>query len=664
MSAHTFYTCNMKKLCLQSIVLLFCSVASAQVHLPKIFGDSMVLQRGKPIPVWGWADKNEKITVQFNRQVKNTVSGADGKWKLKLDPESAGGPYQLIIKGKNTVVVNNVLVGEVWVCSGQSNMEFAVSGVINAASEIQQSNNPDIRHIYIPKAISGEPKDDITGNSNWKAATPANTGSFTAVGYFFAKELFKTLHVPIGLIHTSWGGTDVETWTSHDAFEKSEEFKEMISTVPRVSLDSIARIRKSEILAKLQLLQGGLPAPGLVDSWRDLGFDDSHWPRMTVPKLWEQQSLADFDGIVWFRKTIILSAAEAAKPAVLQLGMIDDNDDAYVNGIKVGATKAYNVKRAYKIPAGILKEGKNSIAVRVEDTGGGGGFYGDAAEVKIVFADQSSSLAGEWAYKVESVHEASLSMNPNAYPSLLYNAMIHPLINFGIKGAIWYQGESNAGRAFQYRKAFPLLITDWRQHWAQGNFPFYFVQLAGFNSANGNSVSGSTWAELREAQTLTLSLPNTGMAVTTDIGESKDIHPKNKQDVGKRLALVALDHTYGKKNVYSGPTFQSMKIEAEKIRIHFNHTGTGLDSRNADHSIRGFEIAGADQQFHPAKAIIEGDQIIVYAAGVKNPIAVRYAWADDTGDVTLCNKEGLPAVPFRTDEWNTITKKTKYKISQ
>jgi len=664
MDAFTFYTFNMKKLCLPIIILVCCSFASAQVRLPKIFGDSMVLQRGQPILVWGWAGKNEKVTVQFKGQVENTVAGADGKWKLKLAAEAAGGPYQLIIKGKNTVTINNVLVGEVWICSGQSNMEFQVSGAINAAAEIQHSGNPEIRHIIIPKAVASEPKDDFTGNNNWKAASPANTGSFTAVGYFFARELYKELHVPIGLIHTSWGGTDVETWTSRDAFEKSEEFKDMISNVPKLSMDSVAKIRKAEMQAKLKLLQGGLPEPSAIASWKELGFDHSSWSHMTVPGLWEQQSLPNFDGVVWFRKSITLSAADAGKPAELQLGMIDDNDDTYVNGVKVGATKAYNVKRIYKIPAGILKEGKNTIAVRVDDTGGGGGFYGDAADVKIILADGSSSLAGEWAYRVESVHDGSASINPNAYPSLLYNAMIGPLINYGIKGAIWYQGESNAGRAYQYRKAFPLLITDWREHWAQGNFPFYFVQLAGFNAANGNSINGSTWAELREAQTLTLSLPNTGMAVITDIGESKDIHPKNKQDVGKRLALVALDHTYGKKNIYSGPTFQSMKIDAGKIRVNFNNTGSGLIGKNADHSIKGFEIAGTDQQFYPAKASVEGNQVIVAADAVKNPVAVRYAWADDTGEVTLCNKEGLPAVPFRTDQWKTITKETKYSVRQ
>ncbi len=622
----------------------------------------MVLQRDQPIPVWGWASKNEKITVRFKKQVQNAVADEDGKWKLKLSAEPAGGPYSLIIQGKNTLRISNILVGEVWVCSGQSNMEFLVNGVTNAAAEIRQSNNPDIRHILIPKAISGEPKEDFAGNANWKAASPANTGNFTAVGYFFAQELYKQLHVPIGLIHSSWGGTDVETWTSHEAFEQSDEFKHMINNISRVSLDSIAQKRKAEMIAKLQLLQGGLPVQGAIAAWKEPGFDNSNWQKMTVPGLWEQQNLENFDGIVWFRKTINLSSADAGKAAELYLGMIDDNDITYVNGVKIGTTNGYNVKRVYKIPAGILKEGNNSIAVRVNDTGGGGGIYGDAADVKIVLAGNASFLAGEWAYRVESAHDGSTSINPNAYPSLLYNAMIQPLVNFGIKGAIWYQGENNAGRAYQYRTAFPLMITDWRKNWRQGDFPFYFVQLAGFNSGNGNSINGSTWAELREAQTLTLSLPNTGMAVTTDIGESKDIHPKNKQDVGKRLALVALDHTYGKKNVYSGPVFQSMKTKADKIRISFNHAGAGLAIKKSDHIIKGFEIAGADQHFYPAKAIMEGNEVIVSAEAVPEPVAVRYAWADDTGYVNLYNKEGLPAVPFRTDQWNTITLKAKYSL--
>lgn len=653
----------MKQFGLFIILFLGYHIVTAQIRLPKIFGDSMVLQRDKPITIWGWADQNEKITVQFNRQSKNTQANQQGKWKLELLPESAGGPFQLIVKGKNRVTLDNILVGDVWICSGQSNMEFQVKDVINSVAEINESKNSNIRHMMVPKDISGLPKEDIIGNNHWQSASPATTGNFTAVGYFFARELYKELHIPIGLIHTSWGGTQIETWIGKEALASSEAFVQIAGKMSETTLDSIGMIRKKALADKIQKLQGGLPIPAAIGLWKDTNYDHSHWPLMQVPKLWEQQSLVDFDGVVWFRKTITLSATEANTSATLFLGMIDDNDITYINGKKVGETNAYNEDRKYTIPSGVLHEGKNTIAVRVDDTGGGGGFYSNANEIKLMLLETSIPLSGEWAYQIASLHVTSISTGPNAYPSLLYNAMIHPLLNLGIKGALWYQGESNAGRAFQYRTAFPLMINDWRKNWAQGNFPFYFVQLAGFNSANGNSKNGSTWAELREAQTLTLSLPNTGMAVTTDIGDAKDIHPKNKQGVGKRLALVALNKTYGQTNIFSGPSFRSMKVEGNTMHIQFNNTGGGLcASKKGENIVKGFEIAGADQQFYAAHAIIKGDQIMVSAESVTMPVAVRYAWADDTGDVTLCNKEGLPAVPFRTDDWKLVTREAKYTI--
>ena len=654
----------MKKLFLAVIALFTFCFANANIRLAKIFGDSMVLQRGQAIPVWGYGDKNEKVTVVFNRQTKTVTTGNDGKWRVNLSPEKAGGPYRLIIKGKNSVTLNDILVGDVWVCSGQSNMEFHVSAVKNAAKEIEDANYPDIRHFTVVKDVGEKRKDDLTNESTWKAATPANVGDFTAVGYFFARELYKKLKIPIGLIHTSWGGTNVETWTSHEAFESSDEFKEMIKGMPSLNLDSIAAGRKQTALKKLQDLQGQLPDAAAVAAFKEPSFDDAKWPQMKVPGLWEQQGLDNFDGVVWFRKVVNISDADAGKAAELQLGMIDDNDETYINGTKAGSTTGYNVKRDYNIPVGILKAGRNVIAVRVEDTGGGGGLYGDSNDDKLIINNKPQSLAGNWSFQVESLQQGTSALSPNSYPSLLYNAMIHPLIPFAIKGAIWYQGESNADRAFEYRKAFPLMITDWRKHWGQGNFPFYFVQLASYNAGNGNSKAGSTWAELREAQTLTLSLPNTGMAVTTDIGEPNDIHPKNKQDVGKRLAAVALHNTYGMPIVYSGPQYQSMKTAGNKVMVLFKNTGSGLSSKDVSGNIQGFEVAGADKQFHAARAIVKGSYVQVSSDSVSNPVAVRYAWADDASNANFYNKEGFPAVPFRTDNWNTITMESKYKIGQ
>ena len=652
----------MKKMLLSLMVLMTAFAASANVRLPKIFGDNMVLQRDHSIPVWGWADSKEKITIRFNKQIKTVTADKTGKWKINLDAETTGGPYQLLIAGKNNITISNILVGDVWVCSGQSNMEWRLVNSLGADKEIKQANYPAIRHFEVTKAVASQPKDDLAGG-DWKICDPATAGNFTAIGYYFAKTLQGELNVPIGLINTSWGGTHVETWTSREAFENSDEFSSMIATMPKLNLDSLAKEKTAATTRRILKLQAAFPpATAELSAWKELSFDDSRWPKMKVPGLWEEQALGDIDGVVWLRKTITVNAADAGKAALLLLAMIDDADECYVNGTKVGSTSAYNEKRKYTIPAGILKAGKNVIAVRVDDTGGGGGIYGEEEEAKLLIGATNFSLAGEWSFQVAAVANGTAGVGPNSYPTLLYNAMLKPLIPFAIKGAIWYQGESNAGRAYQYRKAFPLMITDWRKNWNQGDFPFYFVQLATFNANNGDSRKGSSWAELREAQTLTLSLPNTGMAVTTDIGNPADIHPRNKLDVGKRLAAVALNKTYHKNNVYSGPTYQSFKVEGDKIILDFTNIGTGLSAKNKYGYLQGFEVAGADRRFQYAKAYIDGDKVVVYQDGVKDPVAVRFGWADDAGDNNLYNKEGFPADPFRTDDWKGITEAVKYKI--
>ncbi|MBV4358417.1 sialate O-acetylesterase [Pinibacter aurantiacus] len=653
----------MKKLSLSALALFTAMAGFSNVTLPKVFGNQMVLQRNQAIPVWGWADKNEKITIQFNKQTKTVKAGKDGKWKIALDAEAAGGPYTLVVKGKNTVTFTDVLVGEVWVCSGQSNMEFHVSGTKNAVNEISSANYPQIRQIEVVKDLSGVPLEDLKHTADWKPATSDNVKDFTAVGYFFARDLYNKLHVPIGLIHTSWGGTEVETWTSREAFQNSDEFKNMISAYPHINTDSIGQLKKAELQNKITALQGSIPDANTVATWKNADYNDAKWPDMKIPALWETQQLPDFDGIVWFRKTIDIAAEDAGKPAEIELGMIDDADATYVNGTAVGGLNGYNVKRVYNIPAGVLKAGKNVIAVRVQDTGGGGGIYGDAEFVKLTVGSKVLSLAGSWKFQIEGLINGNPTAGPNDYPTLLFNAMINPIIPYGIKGAIWYQGESNASRAYQYRKAFPLMISDWRQRWNEGNFPFYFVQLATFNSANGTSKNGSAWAELREAQAMTLALPNTGMSITTDIGEPGDIHPKNKQDVGKRLAAIALHDTYDIEGEYEGPVFQSVKVENGKAVVSYTHTGSGLYVKDKYGYVKGFEIAGADQQFHYAQAIIKGDKIIVWQDGLANPVAVRYNWADDASDGNLFNKEGFPAAPFRTDDWKAVTAEVKYKVN-
>lgn len=651
----------MKKTVLVLAATIMSSFSFADVRLPNVFGDNMVLQRDKPIPIWGWADKNEKITIQFNQQVTTVKADKNGQWKVLLQPEKAGGPYTLSVKGRNNVTLKDILMGDVWICSGQSNMEFHVNGVVNADKAKAQSANPNIRHFYLPKDMAVAPKTDVK-KSEWLPAAPENTGNFTAVGYFFAKALNEQLNVPIGLIHTSWGGTIVETWISREGLAGSDDFRDLMKQTPVLNMDSFALAAKNKQQQLIQSVQGSLPDEATTATWLAVNTNDQSWQQMKAPGLWEQQQLPDFDGVVWFRKHITIAAADAGKPAELSLGTIDDNDVTYVNGTKIGGMNAYNAFRTYSIPAGVLKAGDNVIAVRIEDNSGGGGFYGEAENLFLKVDNQKQSLAGNWAFRIASALNPTTSIGPNSYPSLLYNAMINPVIPFAIKGAIWYQGESNADRAYQYRKAFPLLINDWRRLWKQGDFPFYFVQLASFNSNNGTSKNGSKWAELREAQTLSLSVPNTGMAVITDIGESKDIHPRNKQDVGKRLAAVALHQTYGQNNVYSGPIYQSMQVNGNKVSLSFTSVGGGLEVKDKYGYIRGFEVAGADQQFHYAKAFVDGDKVVVYADEVTTPVAVRYGWADDNLEDNLFNKEGFPASPFRTDTWKSVTEAVKYSV--
>jgi sialate O-acetylesterase len=644
-------------------LFLVCSIfanANANVRMPLLFSDGMVLQRNKPIPVWGWAAANEKIVVHFNKQTKSITTDATGKWMVKLDSEKAGGPFELTITGKNKIVIKDVLVGEVWICSGQSNMEFQMYKLPDFETQKKQVNNPMIRHFGLAQDLSGTPKEDLKAGK-WAIANNENIKDFTAVGFFFAQKLYAELKIPIGIINTSWGGTCVETWTSRQAFEKSADFKAMIADVPTIDIDSLSKSYAKAMRERVEKIQGSKVSADGESTFKELEFNDSNWGELNVPGLWENQPLGDLDGVVWMRKTITLSAEDAKKEAILYLSKIDDEDITYVNGIEVGRNTIWETKRVYSVPATILKEGANVIAVRVVDNSGGGGIYGDAADLKLTLGNKILPLEGKWKYKVIVVKTA---LSPNSYPSLLYNAMVNPLIPYAFQGVLWYQGEANVWRAKEYKTAFPLLINDWRAQWNQGNFPFYFVQLSTFNEFNGNSKVGSRWAELREAQTQTLQLPNTGMAVTTDIGNAKDIHPTNKQDVGLRLAAIALNNNYGKKRVYSGPTYKSQEVKGDQIILTFDNIGSGLSTSDQNGILKGFEIAGADKVFYTAKAIIKNNKVIVYSQMVQNPIAVHYGWADDDTEINLFNKEKFPASPFRTDDWEMITANEKYKVSK
>lgn len=640
-------------------LIFACSLfANANVQLPLLFSDGMVLQRDKPISVWGWADANEAIEVNFNKQIVKTNADISGKWTIFLKPESAGGPFKMTVKGNNTIIINNVLVGEVWICSGQSNMEFAVSNVQNAELEINDADYPMIRQFLVEKDLSASPKSELKAGK-WAICNKNTVSNFTAVGYFFAKKLVAELNIPIGIINTSWGGTCVETWTSKKAFENSSEFKQMIAELPEVDLESLSKNQKSNLTNKIESIQGSKIMTYADSLLKQPSFNDKNWPEMQVPELWENQQLGNLDGVVWFRKSVEISKVDAGKEAIIELSKIDDMDTTYINGIEIGTTNKYDEKRTYKIPQGILKEGKNTIAIKITDYSGGGGIWGEAADLKLTLQNNLIALSGSWKFNVVEVKS---EVSPNSFPSLLYNAMIHPLIPYAFRGVLWYQGEANVGRAQQYKTAFPLMIEDWRTKWGQGNFPFYFVQLSSFDEFGGNSNRGSKWAELREAQTQTLQVPNTGMCVTIDIGNAKDIHPTNKQDVGYRLAAIALNNDYDKNVVFSGPTFKSMEIKENKIILTFDNIGEGLTTTENSGSIHGFEVAGLDKIFYKAKAEIINNKVIVYSGNVTNPLAVSYGWADDAGACNLYNSENFPAVPFRTDDWETLTEDQKYSF--
>jgi sialate O-acetylesterase len=640
-------------------LLIFASIRSdADVKLPKIFSSNMVLQQGIKIPVWGWAENGERITVSFNGQTVRTKADNEGKWKVNLSEQNYGGPYDLIVQGKNTIDLQNVMVGEVWVCSGQSNMEWQVVNSNNAEEEVAAADYQGIRLFTVPKAVAQFPKDDIS-EGEWVECSPETVAGFSAIGYFFGRDLHQELNVPIGLIHTSWGGTVAETWISPNTMSNDPDFREKLIELQQMDLESYRKARLDQVK---ELLGGEIPTEdkGIVDGepvWAGLDYSDGHWRSIKTPMYWENQGYIDIDGVGWYRKEIQLNENHTNTNLTLHLGKVDDSDITFINGIEIGRTEnKYDEDRIYTIDKKYLNPGNNMIVVRVQDTGGNGGIWGDPKNQFLAIGNEKMDISGDWKVRISKAEVGSVNVGPNSYPTLLFNAMINPLIPYGIKGAIWYQGESNAGRAKQYQRIFPALINDWRNHWQQGDFPFLFVSLANFMEPP-KEPGESDWAELREAQTKTLSLPNTGMALAIDIGEADDIHPRNKQDVGKRLAQNAFKIAYKKDVVHSGPMYDSVEFKDGKAYISFSETGSGLEVKDRYGYLKGFTIAGPDRKFRWAKAkLVDDKTVVVYSEEISNPVSVRYGWANNPDDVNLYNKEGLPANPFRTDDWPGITK--------
>lgn len=658
-------TCH-RKLILPLVVLIFCAVARAEVRVPAIIGDNMVLQRGVRVRIWGTANPGEHITVSFNKTSVDTVSDSQGRWQVWLGPLTKRGPSELTIKGDNILRIRNVLVGEVWLCSGQSNMEWPLINTFGGDEAVAQANNAEIRLFTVEHHTSQTPLTNLQGS--WIVTTPEDAANFSAVGYFFGRELYQHLKVPIGLIDASWGGTPAEAWTSYEALRSSPELKPILDSYES-SLNPPPETKDAQARALAQWEKQNLYTDA-GNKGETLGYADpatpaDGWSQMDLPKQLETAGLL-IDGAVWFRKELKLPESWVGKDLVLNLTPIDDFDVTYFNSKQVGATgketpNSYMVPRKYLVPASLVRAGGNTIAVRVFDHAGEGGFSrGGEMSIRPAGAAESEviSLRGVWNYRVELALEPkrpdwgarpeAIGADNQNNPSVLYNAMIAPLAPFAIRGAIWYQGESNASRAYQYRTLFPIMIRNWRSAWGTV-FPFYFVQLANWR-ARKDEPGESDWAELREAQMMTLREPRTGMAVAIDIGDGDELHPRNKLDVGRRLAAWAFADSYGQKIVFSGPLFESFSIGGNKVRIKFKY-GSGLKTSDGG-PVKGFAIAGVDRRFVWAEARIEGDTVIVSSPAIEKPVAVRYAWADNPA-VNLYNREGLPASPFRTENLAT-----------
>jgi sialate O-acetylesterase len=622
----------------------------ADVSLPFILSDNMVLQRDVPINIWGWAKPGEKVTVELQGLQVSTKTNTAGEWLVKLKPLAAGGPFELTVRGKNTIVLKNILAGDVYVCSGQSNMEWPLSQSRNWPADKALTQNDRIRLFYVPKNTSARPLNN-TREAHWEVSNEKSAAVFSAVGFYFGMNLNKRLGIPIGLINSNWGGTDIETWTSLETMYADKDFTAVIDRMKSANLDELAKVAEQKQREWEQKV--AQEDPGILEKWYLSETATTGWNTMKLPQTWEGAGLPGLDGVVWFRKEILVPAEDAGKEAILSLGPVDDNDETYVNGELVGKTSQYDVPREYKVRAGLLKSGLNVIAVKVIDTGGGGGIWGTDKQMQLIIGADAITVAGDWMYMVGlNLPAPGDAAGPNSYPSLLYNGMINPLINYAIKGAIWYQGENNAGQYMKYRELFPAMIRDWRAKWNIGEFPFFFVQLANYMEPAGAPQENSSWAGLREAQTMTLSVPATGMAVIIDIGEEKDIHPRNKDDVGYRLSLAAMKVAYGQDLVCSGPMYKSMSVNGNEITIDFASVGTGLVAKDKYGYLKAFSVAGSDRKFVWAKArITDGNKVVVSAPGVITPVAVRYAWADNPDDANLYNLEGLPASPFRSDSW-------------
>ena len=670
------------------------SCAWADIKLPAIISDHMVLEKAAKVPIWGSADPGEEVTVSLNGIAATAKADAAGKWMLSLNlKDSAPGPFEMTVAGKNKLTLSDVVVGEVWVASGQSNMEFILKNALGGETEMARPANPLLRQFAVKMSATSQLMDDVQGK--WVLASPETVGNFTAVGYFFAKMLQKELNIPVGLIHTSVGGTPSEAWTSAEALDTVPDLKASSERLRAAVKDAPDKTRAFIDGMGVWTKENGREDKPCADAAAYAGSDVSSagWVAVKLPGEVTAPGLPQA-GAVWLRKEINVPSAPTEKfPLSLP---IDGFDSVYWNGKLLKQTTCRDFpglgyirrKGPFDVPAEDVKVGRNILAIRLYEPVSPAVFPANTGGPR---AGQIP-LAGDWLAKTEyefpaiPVEKMAAAPQPPANPpglhsvaSFLFNGMVRPIIPYAIRGVIWYQGEANTGRAYQYRTAFPRLISDWRKQWNQGDFPFYFCQLPIYRP-KASMPGESGWAELREAQSLALKLPNTGQAVTIDVGETGNLHPRNKKDVGERLALIALAKDYGKAIPFSGPVYDSMKAESGKAILSFLHTDGGLTAkplpqtdvvsslanqtaplvRNSPNSqLEGFAICGEDRKWVWADAKIDGNNVIVWSDKVPSPAAVRYAWADNP-TCNLTNGSGLPASPFRTDDFPPVTLKGKY----
>ncbi len=628
--------------------MFFLALSSiAQIRLPRLISDGMILQRESPVTIWGWASPGEKIRMDFNNSHYETVCDLEGSWKISIPPVAAGGPFEMTLKASNTVVIKDILFGDVWVCAGQSNMEFMMTRLLPLFETIiPGTGNPMIREFKVPQNYDFKEARNNFQVGEWQKATPESVLKFSAVAWYFADELYKKYHVPVGLINASLGGSPAEAWISEEALREFPAYYNELQKFKNDSLimriESQDKKRSEEWYALLNSKDEGLK--DTLHPWYKGDLPSSGWKSMDIPGYWANGPLGEVNGVVWFKKELDIPASMTGQPARLVLGCIVDADYAYINGVQVGTTGYKYPSRKYVVAPGVLNEGKNTLILRVISNQGKGGFVGDKS-YELVTRDERIDLQGSWHYRLGAAMDPLAGQTFVRWkPAGLFNAMISPLINYTIKGAVWYQGESNTSRYDEYTKLLTTLIGDWRSRWGQGDFPFLLVQLPNFMESKDQPAE-SEWAMFREAQMKALALPATGMAVTYDIGEWNDIHPLNKKEVGIRLALAARKVAYDESGVvFSGPVFDSFKTDGNKITISFINTGSGLMARGGE--LKHFSVAGADGKFVWAKAIIDNDNVVVWSDEVRHPVEVRYAWADNPEGANLFNREGLPAAPF------------------